>query len=113
MHFARCDAFHCSLVTDAFRIAGEPLFDTSQVDSNRIINDVFPSSLTHPIFMHALVYSMLQISNQNQTTMETLYIKGKTISYITAELENCVSQASPSLIGAVMLLKASSFRYND
>lgn len=63
--------------------------------------------------MHALVYSMLQIANRNNPTVETLYLESKTISHVNAELSQFAANPSPSLVGAVMLLKASAYRFDE
>lgn len=52
---------------DAFRIAAEPLFDARHVDSDRGLTQVFPGCLSRPIFLNALMYSVMQAENNDHT----------------------------------------------
>lgn len=63
--------------SDAFRAASKPLFDTIHVDSVLSMRAVFPQSEKEPVFLNALLYSMIQISNHGRSTIKASCSNGK------------------------------------
>ncbi len=73
---------------------------------------VFPGCFECPAFLNALLYSIVQMANRGQTTMEGLRLLGRALQ----NLGQCITSGSGlrhSQIGAVMILQGVAYRWND
>jgi len=99
--------------SDAFRTASEPCFDSGHVDATLNMHAVFPGCADEPVFLSALVYATVQDMNHGTVSMEGLLLKSKTIRLLNEKLSSSAQPLSPSVIGAIMILKSVAYKYGD
>jgi hypothetical protein len=99
--------------SDAFRTASEPCFDSSHVDATLNMHAVFPGCADEPVFLNALVYATVQDLNHGTVSMEGLLLKSKAIRLLNEKLSTSAQLLSPSVIGAIMILKSVAYKYVD
>lgn len=97
----------------AFRTASEALFDSSHVDSALSMHAVFPRSEEDPVFLNALVYSVIQITNRGKPTTEGISLHGKINALLIEKLTSHVPKLSPVDLGAIMILKTTAYKTCD
>ncbi len=97
----------------AFRTASEALFDSSHVDSALSMHAVFPRSEEDPVFLHALVYSVVQITNRGRPTTEGISLHGKINTLLNEKLTSPFPKLSSADLGAIMILKTTAYKTCD
>lgn len=97
----------------AFRTASEALFDSSHVDSALSMHAVFPRSEEDPVFLNALVYSVVQITNRGRPTTEGISLHGKINALLIEKLTSQFPNLSPADLGAIMILKTTAYKTCD
>ena len=95
-------------MTDAYRNAAEPLFDTNHVDSDLRVDAVFPGCLESTAFLNAMVYSIVQTTNEDRFTSEALRLKGKALECLRIATSSADQALTYSDIGAIMVLKGDA-----
>jgi hypothetical protein len=101
------------LKSEAFRTASAPLFDGSHVDTVLDMRAVFPQSDQEPIFLNALLYSIVQITNRGSPTIEGFSLLGRTIKLLNEKLTSPHQMLSQAVIGAIMMLQTTSYKTCD
>ncbi|KAH8816972.1 hypothetical protein F5884DRAFT_853403 [Xylogone sp. PMI_703] len=99
--------------SDAFRLASEPLFDSSHVDAALNVHAVFPEVDDSPVFLHAILYSTIQLINHGAPTIEGLALQSKTIELLKKKLTTPLQTLCSAAVGAVMILKATAYKTCD
>lgn len=94
----------------AFQYAPNPVFDGSHVDAALSMTAVFPRCEDEPLFLNALVFSIIQAMNKGTPMMESISLEGRIVQLINKKLASRLETVSPGVIGAIMLLKSSAYR---
>ncbi|KAL6903877.1 hypothetical protein GGI43DRAFT_432577 [Trichoderma evansii] len=94
----------------AFRYAPNPVFDGSHVDAALSMTAVFPRCEDEPLFLNALVFSIIQAMNKGTLMMESILLEERIVQLINMKLTSRLETVSPGVIGAIMLLKSSAYR---
>ncbi|UKZ66041.1 uncharacterized protein TrAtP1_007223 [Trichoderma atroviride] len=96
--------------SEAFRYASNPVFDASHVDAALSMASVFPRCEDEPLFLNAVVFSIIETMNRGTLKMEGLSIQGKIVQLMNKQLRSRPETLSPGVIGAIMLLKSTAYR---
>lgn len=96
--------------SEAFRYAPNPVFDGSHVDAALGMTAVFPQCQDEPLFLNALVFSIIETMNRGTLMMEGLSLQGRIVQLINSKLTSRLEIISPGVIGAIMLLKSTAYR---
>ncbi|RFU33050.1 hypothetical protein B7463_g3289, partial [Scytalidium lignicola] len=99
--------------SDAFRVASNPLFDSSHADAALNIHAVFPQGEEEPVFLNALLYSTVQIINHGTPTTEGHLLQQRMVKLLNERLSSPPPTLSPVVLGAIMALKATAYRTRD
>lgn len=96
--------------SDAFRYAPNPVFDASHVDAALSMTSVFPRCEDEPLFLNALVFSIIETMNRGALKMEGLSLQGRIVQLMNRKLTSRLEAISPGVVGAIMLLKSTAYR---
>ncbi|RFU78372.1 hypothetical protein TARUN_3894 [Trichoderma arundinaceum] len=96
--------------SEAFRYAPNPIFDGSHVDAALNMRAVLPQCEDEPIFLNALVFSIIQIINRGNLMVEGLSLQGRIVRLMKRKFTSRTENISPGVIGAIMLLKSTAYR---
>lgn len=96
--------------SEAFRYAPNPVFDGSHVDAALSMTSVLPHCEDEPLFLNALVYSIIEAMGRGTQTMEGLSLQGRIVQLMNSKLTSRPDSISPGVIGAIMLLKSTAYR---
>ncbi|KAK1241038.1 LOW QUALITY PROTEIN: hypothetical protein MKX08_001012 [Trichoderma sp. CBMAI-0020] len=96
--------------SEAFRYASNPAFDASHVDAALSMAAVFPLCEDEPLFLNALVFSIIETMNKGTPKMEGLSIQARIVQLMNKQLTSWPETISPGVIGAIMLLKSTAYR---
>ncbi|KAL7907749.1 hypothetical protein GGI35DRAFT_454717 [Trichoderma velutinum] len=98
------------LKSEAFRYAPNPIFDPTHVDSALRMGAVLPQCEDEPVFLNALVFSIIQVINRGNLMLEGLSLQGRIFQLMKVKLTSRPEAVSPGVIGAIMLLKSTAYR---
>lgn len=96
--------------SEAFRYAPNPVFDASHVDAALSMTSVFPRCEDEPLFLNALVYSIIEATDRGALKMEGSSLQGRIVQLMNNKLTSRPATISPGVIGAIMLLKSTAYR---
>ncbi|PON20359.1 hypothetical protein TGAM01_v210738 [Trichoderma gamsii] len=96
--------------SEAFQYVSNPSFDASHVDAALSMTSVFPRCEDEPLFLNALVFSIIETLNRGALKMEGLSIQGRIVQLMNKRLTSRPETISPGVIGAIMLLKSTAYR---
>lgn len=99
--------------SEAFRYAPNPVFDGSHVDAALSMTSVFPDCEDEPLFLNALVYSIIEAMGGETHKMEGLSLQRRIVQLMNSKVTSRPDSISPSVIGAIMLLKSTAYRTRD
>ena len=94
--------------SDAFKYAAEPLFDTSHIDSELNILEVFPTCINDVVFYNSLVYAILQSYNRGVPSQEVYRLKSQSI----ACLQKSLAGSDPS-VASILCLRGAAYKWED
>lgn len=100
------------LKSDAFRSVSEPLFDSRHVDASLNMQAVFPKGEEDPLFMNALLFSIVQTINGGSLTREGLSLQSRIVFLLNEKLAT-VQGLSSTDIGAIIILKTTAYKTLD
>lgn len=96
--------------SEAFQYVPNPVFDASHVDAALSMTSVFPRCEDEPLFLNALVFSIMETMNKGSLKMEGLSIQGRIVQLMNKQLTSRPETISPGVVGAIMLLKSTAYR---
>jgi hypothetical protein len=95
--------------SDAFKHAAEPLFDTSHVDSQLNILEVFPTFVDDASLYNALIYATLQSHYRGVPSLETCQLQAQSIACINKSL---VDGEAPS-VASILCLRGAAYKWEN
>jgi hypothetical protein len=96
--------------SEAFRYVPNPVFDASHVDAALSMTSVFPRCEDEPLFLNALVFSIIETMDREALKLEALSLQGRIVQLMNSRLTSRLDTITPCMIGAIMLLKSTAYR---